>query len=259
MGAGATFESIARRAGTAGLPISERTLRRALDGRLPTRRTVIAFARGCGACEHAAGQLWQHAAAASRPAPARTPRVSARFSQVTTAAGLRAAMERLRAAAGNPSLRTLAAAPEAGGHLSRSALHLMLAGKRLPSDRQLTAFSAACGADQATIASLLRALARVVAGPRPPAASLCDAAERADDRRQQVQAHCHWLVRPELDCYDQQLRDEEQAGVRAAVAWVDSLSAAELEALQQVRRADREGCGLHAELVARAARVHPAS
>lgn len=69
---------------------------------------------------------------------------------------------------------------------------------------------------------------------------MCDAAERADDRRQQVETHCHWLVRPELDWYDQQMRHEEQAGVRAAVAWVDSLSAAELEALQQVRLEDRE-------------------
>ena len=67
----------------------------------------------------------------------------------------------------------------------------------------------------------------------PPAYYPCDIAERADTQRQQIESHCHWLVQDEPDGYDQQLRDEEEAGLRAAMAWVDSLSDADLQALQQ--------------------------
>ncbi|WP_143187813.1 hypothetical protein [Streptomyces sp. F-1] len=52
-----TFDGIARRAGALGLHVCACALRRALDGRLPTRRTVIAFVRGAGADEARAGQL----------------------------------------------------------------------------------------------------------------------------------------------------------------------------------------------------------
>ena len=136
-----TFTAIAHRAEAAGWPISERTLRRALDGRLPTRRTVIAFARGTAGrndpveqtarIARTAGQLWERAAAAARPAPARPPRMPGRLHQVTTAAGLASKLKHLSTASGL-SLRKLAAAPEADGRLSRSALQLILAGKRPP-------------------------------------------------------------------------------------------------------------------------------
>lgn len=43
-----TFDSIVRRAEEAGMPVSDKTLRRALtlDSGLPRRSTVLAFARG---------------------------------------------------------------------------------------------------------------------------------------------------------------------------------------------------------------------
>ncbi|WP_216590259.1 hypothetical protein [Streptomyces brasiliscabiei] len=50
-----TFAALARRAGDRGTPVSVCTLRRALDGRLPTLYTVRAFARGAGADEEEAG------------------------------------------------------------------------------------------------------------------------------------------------------------------------------------------------------------
>ncbi|WP_074995891.1 hypothetical protein [Streptomyces misionensis] len=52
-----TFDGTARRAGALGLHVCACTPRRALDGRLPTRRTVITFVRGAGADEARAGQL----------------------------------------------------------------------------------------------------------------------------------------------------------------------------------------------------------
>ncbi|MET8028978.1 hypothetical protein [Streptomyces avermitilis] len=66
-----TFDSLARRATEAGMPISECTLRRALtlDGRLPMRYTVLAFALGTDADEYKVGLAWDAAAGAVRPQP----------------------------------------------------------------------------------------------------------------------------------------------------------------------------------------------
>ncbi|MFJ8187906.1 hypothetical protein [Streptomyces sp. NPDC096105] len=62
---------------------------------------------------------------------------------ITTLAGVAAAMGKVRAAAGKPSLRRLADSPEAAGRLSRSALHNALTGWRLPSEELLAGFAAA--------------------------------------------------------------------------------------------------------------------
>ncbi|MFH0246426.1 hypothetical protein ACGRHY_29305 [Streptomyces sp. HK10] len=232
-----TFDGLARRATAGGLIVSACTLRRALDGRLPTRRTVLAFARGSGADEQVAERLWEAAAEAGRrpPARARAPYVS---DQVATLAGLARAMRRLRTAAGGPTLRELAAAPGAAGRFSRSALHLALAGRRLPGERLLTGFAAACGASEETAGALLAARRRILAGPPPRRPAYpCAIVEEAESRRLQDGAARPWLTEPDLDWYDRQLRDEEEARTERMITWVDSLSAEELQALQRQARA----------------------
>ncbi|MFJ9127812.1 hypothetical protein ACIRJS_27300 [Streptomyces sp. NPDC102340] len=243
-----TFQALER--GTSacgGQRVSACTLRRALDGRLPTRRTVVAFAagaaraRGAGRDEERrakrdAAVLWQAASdaiarqQAVRPPPAHVP------GRVITRAGLARAMVRVRAAAGGPSLRALVAAPEAEGRLTRSALHNALKERRLPSKELLVAFAAACRAGEETTKALLAARTRLV----PTGVQTreewypCAVVERADLRRQRDEAARPWLVEREADrdWYDRQLADEEEAELQRQVDWVDSLSSDELEELQ---------------------------
>ncbi|MGA5114923.1 hypothetical protein [Streptomyces pseudogriseolus] len=180
-----TFASLARRADAGKLPVSVCTLRRALDGRLPTLRTVQAFARGAGADEEEGARVWAAAAAAVRPEPVRKPSAYVPGRGITTQAGLAAAMEKVRAAAGGPSLRRLADSPEAAGRLSRSALHNALHARRLPSEELLAGFTAACGAGEETARALLAARARILAGPRPSLMYPCGVVEEAETRREQ--------------------------------------------------------------------------
>ncbi|AWI27340.1 hypothetical protein [Streptomyces tirandamycinicus] len=239
-----TFDSIARWAHASGRPVSTCTLRRALDGRLPTKNTVLAFARGTvhahargtadrhavQAAEQAGEALWEAAASAARP-PRPTPRMRYVPGLITTQAGLAKAMNRIRAEAGDPTLEELTARGQ--GRFSRSTLRRALHGEQLPNELLLTGFADACGASEETTTALLAARRRILAGPRPPAVYPCDIAERAEERRQQDEAARHWLAEPELDWYDQQLRDEEEAEHRRDVAWVDQLTDDELKALQQ--------------------------
>lgn len=249
-----TFASLARRAGARKMPVSECTLRRALDGRLPTLRTVCAFARGAGADEEEAGRVWAAAAAAVRPGPVRKPAAYAPGHQITTRAGLATAMEKVRAAAGRPSLRQLAGSPEAAGRISRSALHNALTGRRLPSEELLTGFAAACGAGEESARALLAARARILTGPEPRPSLMypCGVVEEAEDRRMRDAAVRHWIQdEDELDWYERQLRDEKEAEDRRMEAWVDDLTDDELEELQQARDAAGAGRGsLRAELAA---------
>ncbi|MER6562753.1 hypothetical protein ABT300_34485 [Streptomyces sp. NPDC001027] len=248
-----TFESLALRASSRKMAVSACTLRRALDGRLPTLRTVLAFARG--ADEEEAARLWAAAgaAAAVRPAPARKPAAYVPGCGITTRAGLAAAMEKVRTAAGGPSLRQLAGSPEAAGRFSRSALHNALAGRRLPSEELPADFAAACGAGEAVTRALLAARARVLAGspPRPRAGYPCEIAEEAEYRRERDAAVRHWVRdEDELNWYDRQLREEEEAEHRRAAAWADDLADDELKELQQRARdaADAGRPSLRAEL-----------
>ncbi|MFI8834885.1 hypothetical protein ACIGPN_28215 [Streptomyces afghaniensis] len=247
-----TFAALARRAAAGKLPVSVCTLRRALDGRLPTLRTVQAFARGAGADEEEGARVWAAAAAAVRPEPVRKPSAYVPGRGITTQAGLAAAMEKVRAAAGGPSLRRLADSPEAAGRLSRSALHNALHARRLPSKELLTGFAAACGAGEETTRALLAARARILAGHGPSLMYPCGVVEEAEARREQDAAVRHWIRdADELDWYEQQLRNEAEAEQRGAQAWVDDLTDDELEELQR----DAAGAGrsgLRAELAAAA-------
>ncbi|MFJ4932126.1 helix-turn-helix domain-containing protein [Streptomyces sp. NPDC088736] len=246
MKGGKTFDSLARQAGRQKLPVCACTLRRALDGRLPTRYTVLAFARGVSADKKKAEQMWAAAARASRPLPSRTRRYVP--GRISTRAGLARVLDKLKTDA-QMSLRELAAAPAAAGLLTRSSLHNALTGQRLPTERWLEAFAAACGADDDADGALVDARRRILAGPRPPAVYPCAIAERADEQRQMNEADRPWLdATVELDEYDQQLRDEEEAAFRYATAWVNELTDDELRELQEQSAAARAGRDIRAEL-----------
>ncbi|MFZ4283047.1 hypothetical protein [Streptomyces rhizosphaericola] len=87
---------------------------------------------------------------------------------------------------------------------------------------------------------MLAAYRRIHAVPEPPAVYPCDIVERAENEREALHAQEEARRRyrgiapePELDWYDQQLRDEEEAKRRRLEMWVDSLSDEELAALNQ--------------------------
>ncbi|MER6125350.1 hypothetical protein ABT173_22495 [Streptomyces sp. NPDC001795] len=275
-----TYATVARRASDHHQPVSERTLRRAvrqiLDGRLPALRVVVAFTHGAvHARAHAAGAsrgaappdvqraeqtahaLWE---AAGRSLHRRTQthphQVSWVPGHITTQAGLARAMRRLRQEAGNPSLRALATAPEAAGQLSRSALQLALNDKRLPSEQLLTAFAAACHASEPARQALLAARRRITGTLEPEADGYswagypCAAVEQAEARRADETARPWLTPAPEPDFYDQQLRAQEQAADDRMTAWIDSLTADEIEQLQQQAATTRDGHDLRAELTA---------
>lgn len=253
-----TFGFLAHEAAKDGMPISEYTLRQAVavNGRLPTRYTVLAFARGAGADEEKAALVWEAAASAVRPAPvlaAGDRYVPGRF---TTRGGLVRAMKGMRAAAGSPSLEAVTAA--GGGRFSRSALHDALTGRRLASEQLLIDYAAAVGAGEKATRALLDGRARIIDGPlRPPAFYVCDIVDRAEERRQDDEGVRSWLVEPELDWYDQQLHDEEDVEHRRMIAWVDSLTDAELDELQQQARLAAGADGdLRAKLAACLERSH---
>ncbi|MCW8103016.1 hypothetical protein [Streptomyces tauricus] len=187
---GRDFDTLVRRATARGRPVHEHTLRRALHSRRPTLKAVLAFAAGAGADEKKAEQLWAAAVRADRLAQPRTCHTPGR---VTTQAGLVRAMDRMRVAAGAPSLRELAAA--APDFLSRSALSVALRGEKLPSERLLTGFAEACGATDEALQSLLAARARIHAGPQPPVVDSYDPAkeaERAKQVEELLQRTRHW-------------------------------------------------------------------
>ncbi|MFD5794911.1 hypothetical protein ACFWIO_15455 [Streptomyces diastatochromogenes] len=247
-----TFDSIARRAKRAGMPISECTLRRALtpNGRLPTRHTVLAFARGADADGPTAAEVWEAAAGAVRPQPvlaAGDRYVPRRF---TTPTGMGRAMAVMVSATGGPTRGAIVAA--GGGRFSRRDLDNALNGRGLASEQLLIDFAAAIGAGEKATRALLDGRARILAGPPGPASSYpCAVVEWAEARQQDTETALAWRIEPELDWYDQQLRDEEEAEPRRKVAWIDSLTEAEFDELErQTRPAANAQGDLRAELAA---------
>ncbi|MEW2436010.1 hypothetical protein AB0952_17925 [Streptomyces caniferus] len=247
-----TFDSIARRAKLAGMPISECTLRRALtpNGRLPTRHTVLAFARGGAADGHTAALVWEAAAGAVRPQPvlaAGNRYVPRRF---TTPTGMGRAMALMGAAAGGPTPGAIVTAGK--GRFSRRDLDNALNGRGLASEQLLIDFAAAIGAGEKATRALLDVRSRILAGlPGPVSSYPCAVFDWAEGRRQGNEAALAWRVEPELDWYDQQLRDEEEAEHRRRVAWIDSLTEAEFDELErQTRLAASVQGDLRAELAA---------
>ncbi|MEU1667060.1 hypothetical protein ABZ547_26345 [Streptomyces sparsogenes] len=241
-----TFDSIVRRAEQAGMPVSDKTLRRALtlDGGLPRRSTVLAFARGADADMAKACLMWEAAASAVRPQPvlaARDQYVPGRF---TTQDGMARAMLGVCAAAGDPPRGAIVTA--SGGRFSRKDLDNALSGRRLASEQLLIDFAAALGAGEKSTRALLDGRERILAEPPGPLSSYpCAMYEWLDERRQRNEAALAWRVEPELDWYDQQLRDEEEAEHRRMIAWIDSLTEAEFDELE---RQTRPVAGAHGDL-----------
>ncbi|MEU9985180.1 hypothetical protein [Streptomyces sp. NPDC050856] len=190
-----TFAALARRADAGKLPVSVCTLRRALDGRLPTLRTVQAFARGAGADEEEGARVWAAAAAAVRPEPVRKPAAYVPGRGITTLVGLAAAMEKVRVAAGGPSLRRLADSPEAAGRASRSALHNALHNalhtRRLPSEELLTGLRRGVRGRRGDRSRAARA--RILAGHGPSLMYPCGVVEAAEARREQDAVVRRWI------------------------------------------------------------------
>ncbi|WP_171109925.1 hypothetical protein [Streptomyces sp. N502] len=174
------------------LAVSACTLRRALDGRMPTWRTVHAFAHATGADLDEARRLWEaaHTERQNRTGPASprpyTPR------RIRTRKGLAAALRRVRTDAGSPSLRALQDSPQANGQLPKSTLCEVLRGRLLPSTTLLQAFLRACHAPDHVVSALLAARARIATGHPRQARTysyICEAAEEADYRNSRHQPH----------------------------------------------------------------------
>ncbi|MEV3896489.1 hypothetical protein [Streptomyces anulatus] len=158
---------------------------------------------------------------------------------ISTWPALTKGLKRLYKETDSPPLRRLAASPGAGGRLSKSTIGNVLNGKH-PTLEQLTALLAAFGASRKTTGGMLAAHRRIHAKPEPPAVYTCDIVERAENERAALHAQEETRRRyrgiapePELDWYDQQLRDEEEAKRRQLEVWVDSLSDEELAAQNQ--------------------------
>ncbi|MFJ3697223.1 helix-turn-helix domain-containing protein [Streptomyces sp. NPDC090052] len=172
---------------------------------------------------------------------------------ISTWSGLTRGLKRLHGETGSPPLRLLAASPGAGGRLSKSTISNILNGKH-PTLEQLTALLAAFGTSPKTTGGMLAAYWRILAEHEPPAVYPCDIVERAESEREalHVQEEARRRYRgiepePELDWYDEQLRDAEETKWRRLEMWVDSLSDEELAALNH-QAAAASGRDLGSEL-----------
>lgn len=266
---------LAKRSAEAGRPVSERTLRRAFEVRLPKEETVRAYAgawaRWTSArksqVDEADQAVWRAFearglellagavyTAPEGPAPVWPPPVYVP-GRIRTWSGLTKGLKCLHAETGSPSLRLLAASPGAGGRLSKSTISNILSGKR-PTLEQLTALLAAFGASPKTTGGMVDAYWRILAEPEPPAVYPCDIVERAESEREarhvqeETKLRYHGIEpepEPELDWYDEQLSDAEEAKWRRLEMWVDGLSEEEFAALNH-QAASALGRDLRSEL-----------
>ncbi|MFI8515642.1 hypothetical protein ACIGHB_31395 [Streptomyces sp. NPDC085460] len=279
-----TFVQLAKRSAEAGRLVSERTLRRALEVRLPKEETVRAYAGAWGkwaSAKNTRGEAGQAAsgsafearglellslavsAAPAGPAPSWPPPtyVPGRIGKWTS---LTKALKHIHEEAGQPSARRLAASPKAAGRLSKSTIRNILNGKH-PTFEQLAALLEVYGASPKTTSGMLAAYRRIVAVPEPPAVSLCDVAGRAESEREArlVQEETRLRYRgigpeAELDWYEEQVRDGKEAEWQRLERWVDSLSDEELAALNQ-QAAAAAGRDLRGELIKARDRLGEAS
>lgn len=115
------------------------------------------------------------AAAVEQVRPLRAAR-GRRLQQIRTSEALGQGLARLRARAGQPSLREIERATGARGHRPRSTCQMILAGHVLPTSNQLTALLVAFDATGASFLSWRIALNRIVARrhpERPGLAGVC--------------------------------------------------------------------------------------
>ncbi|MFD7450336.1 hypothetical protein [Kitasatospora sp. NPDC059827] len=169
---GLTYAELAKRSARRGEPKGAATLSQAAAGhRLPRLDTALAFARAAAdpddvPTQHRATQhvhtLWtrasvEHAAplAAGGPPPAAQDGASR---PKRTLANLALGLRRMRAQAGQPSLKALEGLSEAAGYrVPKSTVHLILAGRVLPTRDQLaallTAVDSAAGSGRSVVRS----------------------------------------------------------------------------------------------------------
>ncbi|MFD9047917.1 hypothetical protein [Streptomyces zaomyceticus] len=258
-----TFARLAKRSAQAGQAVSEQTLRRAFETRLPTEKTVRIYAGAWGewalantrdeagraaarsAFEACGLELLARAvsAAPAGPAPSWPPPtyVPGRIAKWTS---LTKALKQIHEEAGQPSARRLAASPKAAGRLSKSTIRNILNGKH-PTFEQLTALLEVYGASPKTTNGMLAAYWRIVAVPEPPAVYPCAVVERAESEREAR------LVQEEARLRYRGIGSEaaaKEADWRRLERWVDSLSDEELAALNQ-QAAAAPGHDLRGELI----------
>ncbi|MFK0047695.1 hypothetical protein ACIQU4_27105 [Streptomyces sp. NPDC090741] len=272
---GLTPKALAAQTVEAEYGVSDRTLRRAFDGRLPTASTIRGYAwawasRTCAdrqAVEARGLEILGQALRAAPPAPApRWPQPSYVPGRISTWGGLNKALKHIHEETGSPSRRALAASERAAGRLSKSTIGNILNGKE-PTVEQLAALLAAYGARPKTTAGILAGHERIVGEPPVRAAGInrCDDIEHAVVERETAGEQAEKQLRyrgrvpaAELDAYDQQRRDEEDAEHRRTVAWVDNLSDDEFEAIKaRSEQAAATAVYLRAELTAIAHRACP--
>ncbi|MBO1419073.1 hypothetical protein [Streptomyces sp. FH025] len=166
---GLTYTDLAARAAALGTPKGAATLSQAAAGhRLPRLGTALAFAHAAADPADAKAQrqamqdirdLWQ-AAAIGRAAPLASEQApkAEKYRPRRTLGNLALGLRKMRARAGQPSLKAIQDLSEAAGHrVAKSTVHLILVGRVLPTREQLaallTAFDAAAGAGRSAVRS----------------------------------------------------------------------------------------------------------
>ncbi|MGP3941953.1 hypothetical protein [Streptomyces sp. 6N106] len=191
-----SFAELSAAAGAAGRPVTADTLRRALDGRVPTVNVVRAWAAGA----HVAPAEGEDLLTLVRAARAPLAQQGYDASQITTWTGLVRAMKRVRARAGEPALRKLEESPKAAFRLPRSTLGAVLRGKAPVTAELLEAFLTACDVPDAEKRALLAARDRV----ENPSLGVvewcpCAAVERAHDQLQYERGRSRYRGGPDPD------------------------------------------------------------
>lgn len=130
------YAQLAEAAGVAGFRVTADTLRRTVNGRMPTSKEVRDWAAGTGAETPEGGRLLERARAARVP----DARKAFDAGRIVTRAELVRAMKRIRTRAGQPFLARMPASPEAALWLPASTLSAALRGERAVTADLLTAF-----------------------------------------------------------------------------------------------------------------------
>ncbi|MFE8939962.1 helix-turn-helix domain-containing protein [Streptomyces sp. NPDC007872] len=171
-----TYREMARRTGPKPYYCGASTLSQAVTGsRLPRLQVVEAYARAVGdRADHQARQLrvgqarqlWK-AAAIEEARPLQVDR-GRRLRQIRTPEALGQGLARLRARAGQPSLREIERETAARGHrVPRSTCRLILAGCVLPTSEQLTVLLYAFAVTEAASMGWRIALSRIATSRDP--------------------------------------------------------------------------------------------
>ncbi|QDN54156.1 hypothetical protein [Streptomyces sp. S1D4-20] len=175
-------------------PVTEATLRRAVDGRVPTIKAIRTWSAGAGVDPTEGERL----RARVRAARSRLAQQRYDASRITTQGGLVRAMKRIRARAGEPTLRELEKSDEAAFRLPRSTLGAVLRGESPVTAGLLEAFLTACAVPEAEKIALLAARERVENPNTCGGAEWypCAVADRGNERLEYERARSRYRGRP---------------------------------------------------------------